>query len=250
MLKQIPLFDFYINYIKEFNTDILGSIDEREISNFEAEFPSNGEEMKIFVKAFEHIFPEAKHNLSPYINLLSGLNVMENAEEFTTTEMYLDIVDYIREEALEELQDQITNYPQKNEQKEQYFDFKGYIEEINEELGFDGGNSEVIEEELNHVDNINNEDYITVVIEGNQYTTLQIILKRQDLEKHLKNNTLKWFILKEYEIAIADFDVDEVFDELYDAVSSQYRASQFLNMLKEDEIFFTNTIRDAIQLIK
>lgn len=244
MLKQIPLFDFYINYIKEFNADIICSLNEGEISYYEAEFPSNANEMKDFINAFEYIFPEADHNLFPYINLLNGLNIMEQAGEFTTTEIYLDIVDYIREEALEELQNQISNYPQKGEKQEQYFDFKGYIEELNEKLGFDGNNSEIIHERTGEHENYD------ISIEGNHYTTLQINLKHQDLVNHLKNKDLELFILKYYESAIVDFDVDDVFDELYDAVSSQYRASEFLNMLKEDEIFFTSTIRDAIQLKK
>lgn len=240
MLKQIPLFDFYIDYIKEFNVDIICSLDEGEISYYEAEFPSNANEMKDFINAFEHIFPEADHNLFPYINLLNGLNIMEQAGEFTTTETYLDIVDYIREEALEELQNQISNYPQKREKEGQYFDFKGYIEELNEKLGFDGNNSEIIHEGTGEYEGYD------ISIEGNHYTTLQINLEHQDLEKHLKSKDLEMFILESYESAIVDFDVDDVFDELYDAVSSQYRASEFLNMLKEDKIFFTSTIRDAI----
>src|SRR5699024_10653240 len=138
MLKQIPLFDFYINYIKEFNTDILCSVNEGDISYYEAEFPSNANEMKDFINAFEHIFPDANHNLFTYINLLNGLNMMEQVGEFTTTEIYLDIVDYIREEALEELQNQISNYPQKVEKEYINFDFIGYIEELNEKLEFDG----------------------------------------------------------------------------------------------------------------
>lgn len=250
MMNRIVLKEYYADYIYDYSKEIVYE-DNGELSEFEVNFPDDSDEMKIFIEVFESIFPKTNHRFERYIKLLEGYNTMyDTDEDFRDSEILMDIIDYIRGEALEELTHQIMHYPQKIEQKEQYFDFKGYIEELNEELGFDGGNSEVIEEELNHVDNINNEDYITVVIEGNHYTTLQIILKRQDLEKHLKSNTLKWFILKEYEIAITDFEVDEVFDELYDAVSSQYRASLFLKMLKEDEIFFTNTIRDAIQLIK
>lgn len=243
MSKQ-ELTNHYINYIKEFNMDIIHGMNEGDISHYEAEFPSNSEEMEAFISAFKHIFPHATHNFSRFKILLSGLTKMEEDNEFKDSELYLDIVDYIREEALEELQDQISNYPQEEKKEEQYFDFKGYIEELNEKLGFDGNNSEIIHEGTGEYEGYD------ISIEGNHYTTLQINLEHQDLEKHLKSKDLEMFILESYESAIVDFDVDDVFDELYDAVSSRYRASEFLNMLKEDKIFFTSTIRDAIQLIK
>src|SRR5699024_5022232 len=243
MSKQ-ELTNHYINYIKEFNMDIIHGMNEGDISHYEAEFPSNSEEMEAFISAFKHIFPHATHNFSRFKILLSGLTKMEEDNEFKDSELYLDIVDYIREEALEELQDQISNYTQEGKKEEQYFDFKGYIEELNEKLGFDGNNSEIIHEGTGEY------EAYDISIEGNHYTTLQINLEHQDLEKHLKSKDLEMFILESYESAIVDFDVDDVFDELYDAVASQYRASEFLNMLKEDEIFFTSTIRDAIQLIK
>lgn len=245
MMNIIDFETYYEDYIYDYSKEIVYG-EHGELSEFEVNFPDNSYEMKIFIEAFESIFPKTNHQFERYIKLLEGFNIMYDTDDnFRNSELFMDIIDYIREEALEELTHQIMHYPQKNEQA---FDFVGYIEELNEELGFDGANSEIIEEELNHVDNINNEDSIDVLIEGNHYTTLQIILKRQDLEKHLKNNTLKWFILKEYEIAIADFDFDDYFDKLYDSVSLQYRASQFLDMIKEDEIFFINTIRDAIKL--
>lgn len=243
MSKQ-ELTNHYINYIKEFNMDIIHGMNEGDISHYEAEFPSNSEEMEAFISAFKHIFPHATHNFFRFKILLSGLTKMEEDNEFKDSELYLDIVDYIREEALEELQDQISNYPQEGKKEEQYFDFKGYIEELNEKLGFDGNNSEIIHEGTGEY------EAYDISIEGNHYTTLQINLEQQDLEKHLKSKDLEMFILESYESAIEDFDVDDKFDELYDAVSSQYRASEFFNMLKEDEIFFTSTIRDAIQLIK
>src|SRR5699024_6572893 len=96
---------------------------------------------------------------------------MEKDNEFKDSELYLDIVDYIREEALEELQDQISNYPQEGKKEEQYFDLKGYIDELNEKLGYDGKNSEII-----HEGNGEFEAY-DITIEGRHYTTLQINLE-------------------------------------------------------------------------
>lgn len=241
MSKQ-ELTNHYINYIKEFNMDIIHGMNEGDISHYEAEFPSNSEELEAFISAFKHIFPHATHSFSRYKVLLSGLTKMEEDNEFKDSELYFDIVDYIGEEALEELQDQISKYPLLEDVK--LFDFKSYIEELNEKLGFDGNNSEIIHEGTGEYEGYD------ISIEGNHYTTLQIYLEHQDLEKHLKSKDLEMFILESYESAIADFDVDDEFDVLYDAVSSQYRASEFLNMLKEDEIFFTSTIRDTIQLIK
>lgn len=241
MSKQ-ELTNHYINYIKEFNMDIIHGMNEGDISHYEAEFPSNSEELEAFISAFKHIFPHATHSFSRYKVLLSGLTKMEEDNEFKDSELYFDIVDYIGEEALEELQDQISKYPLLEDVK--LFDFKSYIEELNEKLGFDGNNSEIIHEVTGEY------EAYDICIEGNHYTTLQIYLEHQDLEKHLKSKDLEMFILESYESAIADFDVDDEFDVLYDALSSQYRASEFLNMLKEDEIFFTSTIRDAIQLIK
>lgn len=234
---------YYTDYIYDYNKEIIKD-DTGEINEFEVDFPYDPEEMRIFIEVFESIFPKANHKFDKYIKLLEGLNIMEKSEGFEDTDMFMDIVDYIREEALEELQDQIKNYPQKREKEGQYFDFKGYIEELNEKLGFDGNNSEIIHEGTGEYEGYD------ISIEGNHYTTLQINLEHQDLEKHLKSKDLEMFILESYESAIADFDVDDEFDVLYDAVSSQYRASEFLNMLKEDEIFFTSTIRDTIQLIK
>lgn len=230
----------YINYIKEFNTDIIHEIRYADMSHYEAEFPSNSEEMEAFINAFKHIFPHATHNFSRFKILLSGLTKMEEDNEFKDSELYLDIVDYIREEALEKLQNQISNYPQKREKEGQYFDFKGYIEELNEKLGFDGNNSEIIHEGTGEY------EAYDISIEGNHYTTLQINLEHQDLEKHLKSKDLEMFILESYESAIVDFDVDEVFDELYDSAKQHYGASMFLKMLKEDKIFFTKTIREVI----
>lgn len=234
MSKQ-ELINNYINYIKEFNTDIIHEIRYADMSHYEAEFPSNSEEMEAFINAFKHIFPHATHNFSRFKILLSGLTKMEEDNEFKDSELYLDIVDYIREEALEELQDQISKYPLLEDAK--LFDFKSYIEELNEDLGFDGANSEVIEEG----EGTNRSYYI--LIEGKNYTTLQILLDIKDLEKHLKNKNIKRYILQAYESAIIDFDVDEVFDELYDSAKQHYGASMFLNMLKEDKIFFTKTIK-------
>lgn len=243
MSKQ-ELTNHYINYIKEFNTDIIHEHRYADISHYEAEFPSNSEEMEGFISAFKHIFPHATHNFSRFKILLSGLTKMEEDNVFKGLELYLDIVDYIREEALEELQDQISNYPQKREKEGQYFDFKDYIEELNEKLGFDGNNSEIIHEGTGEY------EAYDISIEGNHYTTLQINLEQQDLEKHLKSKDLEMFILESYESAIVDFDVDDVFDELYDAVSTRYRASKFLEMLHEDKIFFTTTIEEAIKFNK
>lgn len=239
--KQLQ--EFFTEYIYDYNKEIIKN-DSGEINEFEVHFPDDPEKMRGFIEVFESIFPKANHKFDKYIKLLEGLNIMEKSEGFEDTDMFMDIVDYIREEALEELTNQISDYPQKREKEGQYFDFKGYIEELNEKLGFDGNNSEIIHEGTGEYEGYD------ISIEGNHYTTLQINLEHQDLEKHLKSKDLEMFILESYESAIVDFDVDDVFDELYDAVSSQYRASEFLNMLKEDEIFFTSTIRDAIKKIR
>lgn len=230
---------YYTDYIYDFNKEIIKD-DTGEINEFEINFPYDPEEMRIFIEVFESIFPKANHKFFNYIKLLEGLNIMEESEDFKNTDMFIDIVDYIRNEALEELTNQISDYPKKIEVEKKYFDFKGYIEEINEKLGFDGMNSEIIHDETGEFENYD------ITIEGNNFTTLQINLEHQKLEKHLKNRDLEKFILKSYEAEIVDFDTDEKFDELYDAVSPQYRASEFLKMLEEDKIFFTNTIIDAI----
>lgn len=239
-MSETRYFDFYMNYIKEFNIDIVCCLDEGEISHYEAEFPSDVEEMTNFIKAFERIFPEAHHNLNRYINLLRGLKIMEQTDGFRDTEIYLDIIDDIRENALEELQDQISNYPQKVSNQTNHFDFHGYIKELNENLHFDGGNSYIIQEGSGESENY------SIMIEGNHYTTLEINISHQELEKQLKNNNLELFILRHYEAAIDDMCVDELFDELYSSIT-EYRASEFLNMLLEDKKFFTEVIKEKIE---
>lgn len=238
MSKQ-ELTNHYINYIKEFNMDIIHGMNEGDISHYEAEFPSNSEELEAFISAFKHIFPHATHSFSRYKVLLSGLTKMEEDNEFKDSELYFDIVDYIGEEALEELQDQIKNYPQKEFKEELSFDFKGYIESLNEKLGFDGRNSEIIHHGTGEYENYE------IFIVGKNHTILDINLEHQDLAKHLKNNNLEMFILKNYEEAIIDFNADEVFDELYEHLSSEYRSSELLKRLEADKQYMIEQVQQA-----
>lgn len=242
MTDNKQLNEFFTNYIYDYKKDFIQE-KSGELTEFENHFPSNSEEMKIFIEVFESIFPKANHTFEKYIKLLEGLNIMGESDDFKDTDMFMDIGDYIVGEALEELENQIRDYPQKVETKK-YCDFIGYIESLNEKLGFDGINSEIIHEGTGEYENYD------ISIEGKNHTTLDINLEHQDLAKHLKNNDLEMFILKKYEEAIVDFDVDEKFDQVYDSVSATYRASEFLKILEEDKMFFTNTIRDAIQLVK
>lgn len=239
---MMDLVKFYENYFIDYKHEFLEK-GECDLSYFEAEFPNTSYSMNIFIETFENIFPNANHEFEKYKIYLEGLETMMQVESFRCSDFHMDIVDTIREAALEELAELISNYPSRSENNT--FNFVDYIEDLNEELGFVGANSEVIQEKY-YSNNNEYHSYINVVIEGNHFTTLQIILQNEDLEKYLKNKDLETFILESYEAAIVDFDVDEVFDELYDALSKQYRASEFLKMLKEDEMFFTNTIRDAI----
>lgn len=236
MSKQ-ELTNHYINYIKEFNMDIIHGMNEGDISHYEAEFPSNSEELEAFISAFKHIFPHATHSFSRYKVLLSGLTKMEEDNEFKDSELYFDIVDYIGEEALEELQDQISKYPLLEDVK--LFDFKSYIEELNEDLGFDGANSEVIQDGIDEYENYE------IFIVGKNHTILDINLEHQDLAKHLKNNNLEMFILKNYEEAIIDFNADEVFDELYEDLSSEYRPSELLKRLEADKQYMIEQVQQA-----
>ncbi|WP_281512324.1 hypothetical protein [Mammaliicoccus vitulinus] len=231
----------FISYIEKFKEEVIIKEDP-SLGNFVADFPYNEKDLESFIKAFEILYPMNNHNFSRYVPLVKGLTLINEDTELQNTDMSHEIEDFIRENLLQDLKQQIVTYPHIEIPKA--FDYKGYIEELNEKLGFDGMNSEIIHEGTGE-----NEQY-DILIEGNNFTTLQIIIENQDLDKHLKNQDLEMFILKHYESAIVDFNVDDLFNELYSAVSSQYRPSQFFNMLEEDKMFFTNTLRDAIQLIK
>ena len=230
---------YYTDYIYDYNKEIIKD-DTGEINEFEVNFPYDPEEMRIFIEVFESIFPKANHKFDKYIKLLEGLNIMEKSEDFKDTDMFMDVFDYIREEALEELTNQISDYPQKIEEEKQYFDFIEYIGNLNAEIGFFGMNSEVIEKE---------DDTIHVRIEATNNTTIAMEFQRSELEDKYYNNELKKHILSSYENHITKFDIDEEFNSVYNSLDGAIRPSEFLSMISEDKKFFMYTIRDAIKKI-
>lgn len=218
---------YYIQYIGDFKKQVVMT-ENFLSSNHKDNFPNNEEEMKLFIDALEEIYPKYEHKLERYVNLLKGLNILKNDELFRWTDKYSELKDYIIESALNDLYFLIYNYPM-TEDKARYF--KNFIEELNDELGFSGVNSEVYQ-----VD-----DEFVSTIEGNNFTTLTIDFVRDDLYYHYYADTLKEFVLREYRRRINDFEPNDTFDELYDNTIG-YRASEFIRMLEDDKEYFNSLI--------
>lgn len=230
--------NYYVEYINDFKKEI-NQKNDGELYEFHLKFPDNPYDMKSFIDAFESIFPKVNHDFENYIKILEGTNILMQEYNFLNSDLNHELFSYLSDEGLKELTHQINSHQQKEEEQENCINFEEYIEKLNEELSFDGCNSEIIEDGTGR-----NKEY-QIQIEGQNYTTLQILLQFEDLSKHLHNGDLKKFILKAYTTAIDDFNVDEVFEGIYEQVSRQYSPTELLRMLNEDKIFFNNTIKLA-----
>ncbi|HDG8789424.1 TPA: hypothetical protein PBT65_001725 [Staphylococcus aureus] len=100
---------------------------------------------------------------------------------------------------------------------------------VNEELGFNGINSEVLHQ---------GEEIISV-IEAKNHTTIAVEFDILELKKHALN--LKNYIVNMYQKYVEQFDVDEEFNMLWSkefAEHNNFTPSQFLNILEQDRNYF------------
>ncbi|MCW0257232.1 hypothetical protein [Staphylococcus aureus] len=107
------------------------------------------------------------------------------------------------------------------------------IEDINETLGLVNINSEVFIED----------DVIFSVIESPNHTTITINLNVNDLKEN--KDSIISYILHQYQKIIQEFDIDEVFNELWsdDFVNrNQFKPSEFIKILESDMEYFNNAI--------
>lgn len=232
--------DYYLEYIADFAENVVRK-DLESSSEFETELPSSEKEMLNFIKAFTQIYPYNDTDFEKYISNLKAIELLEENDIFIHSPLYTDIVDYVRSEILDDLKGEILTYP--HIESNSYFDYFSFIETLNDELGFSGVNSEVIE----------TESKIESTIEAEHHTTIIISLNRIELEDHYRNDSLKFFVVNEYYRKIQNFSIDEEFNMLWDSrfiKETGYTPREFIKMLEEDKMFFTNTIRDAIQLVK
>lgn len=231
--------NYYVEYIKDFKKEI-NQKNDGELFEFHLKFPDNPYDMKSFIDAFESIFPKVNHDFENYIKILEGTNILQQEYNFLNSDLNNELFTYLSEEGLKELAHQINSHQQKEVEQANCFNFDEYLQNLNEELFFEGINSEIIENGTGK-----NKEY-QIQIEGQNFTTLQILLQYEDLSKHLLGGNLKAFILKSYTAAIDDINVDEVIEPLYEQVSSQYSPTELYRMLYKDKIFFRNTIKLAL----
>ncbi|SUL87597.1 hypothetical protein [Staphylococcus aureus] len=107
------------------------------------------------------------------------------------------------------------------------------IEDINETLGLVNINSEVFIED----------DVIFSVIESPNHTTITINLNVNDLKEN--KDSIISYILHQYQKIIQEFDIDEVFNELWSddfANRNQFKPSEFIKILESDMEYFNNAI--------
>ena len=109
------------------------------------------------------------------------------------------------------------------------------IELVNEELSFNGNNSEVVQEGRE----------IISTIEAENHTTIEVVFNILDLKMHTLN--LKGYILGVYEKAIENFDVDEEFEMLWSTEFGKHNGfspREFIRILEEDEAHFKEQLNE------
>lgn len=109
------------------------------------------------------------------------------------------------------------------------------IELVNEELTFNGNNSEVVHQE----------DEIISTIEAENNTTIEVVFNILDLKMHTLN--LKGYILAIYEKAIENFDVDEKFEMLWSTEFGRHNGfspREFIRILEEDGAYFKEQLNE------
>lgn len=109
------------------------------------------------------------------------------------------------------------------------------IEQVNEELSFNGNNSEVVQEGRE----------IISTIEAENHTTIHVVINILDLKMHILN--LKDYILAIYESAIELFDVDDEFESLWSIEFGRHNGFSpryFISILEEDEVYFKEQLKE------
>ncbi|MCM5673021.1 hypothetical protein [Staphylococcus hominis] len=109
------------------------------------------------------------------------------------------------------------------------------IELVNEELSFNGNNSEVVHQDHE----------IISTIEAENHTTIEVVFNILDLKMHTLN--LKGYILGVYEKAIENFDVDEEFEMLWSTEFGKHNGfspREFIRILEEDEAYFKEQLNE------
>lgn len=109
------------------------------------------------------------------------------------------------------------------------------IEQVNEELSFNGNNSEVVYQDQE----------IISTIEAENHTTIEVVFNILDLKMHTLN--LKGYILGIYEKAIENFDVDEEFEMLWSTEFGNHNGfspREFIRILEEDEAYFKEQLNE------
>ncbi|HDZ8777270.1 TPA: hypothetical protein RUV26_002475, partial [Staphylococcus aureus] len=103
----------------------------------------------------------------------------------------------------------------------------------NETLGLVNINSEVFIED----------DVIFSVIESPNHTTITINLNVNDLKEN--KDSIISYIINQYQKIIQEFDIDEVFNELWSddfSNRNQFKPSEFIKILESDMEYFNNAI--------
>lgn len=109
------------------------------------------------------------------------------------------------------------------------------IELVNEELSFNGNNSEVVHQDHEIISRI----------EAENHTTLEVVFNILDLKMHTLN--LKDYILAIYEKAIEKFDVDEEFEMLWSTEFGRHNGfspREFIRILEEDGAYFKEQLNE------
>lgn len=192
--------NYYMYYISEFKSKVV----LKEVETYcyyEEQFPSSEAEMLDFIKSFTKLFPDAENVFEQYIPLINALNMMQENEDFRNTSLYLDYVDYIREHALSDLEEQIKLYS--ITEKKRSSDCIKYIKELNEELGVIGKNSYIYE----------NDNEIEVGIEAPGHTVSVAVLDKETLISEIENDEWKDYIINEYLTSLRYFDIDYEMDQ-------------------------------------
>jgi hypothetical protein len=109
------------------------------------------------------------------------------------------------------------------------------IELVNEELSFNGNNSEVVHQDHE----------IISTIEAENHTTIEVVFNILDLKMHTLN--LKGYILGVYKKVIENFDVDEEFEMLWSTEFGKHNGfspREFIRILEEDEAYFKEQLNE------
>jgi hypothetical protein len=109
------------------------------------------------------------------------------------------------------------------------------IELVNEELSFNGNNSEVVHQDHE----------IISTIEAENHTTIEVVFNILDLKMHTL--ILKGYILGVYKKVIENFDVDEEFEMLWSTEFGKHNGfspREFIRILEEDEAYFKEQLNE------